>query len=259
MNHSCSPNCETQKWTVNGDVRIGLFALCDIEAGEFTRNMEVLLYPLHPLRVNLMILLMRVWFLVFLQAQSWRSTTTCTVWVTGECPATVVLTTAPDSSGCSQRCGRLPHHHESSIILLTWEQSWLRAVLNTISLFYDVSSRVLWWWRKRRRPGMQSWSRRSESCGRRANTRTSCSVSAVEKEESWWCVTRRTVRKRIICCVSTSASPHMVKTRFPYICICFYVNILTSIDASYWIGRVKRNGHFFGLYCLVFSDMQSQL
>ncbi|MEQ2158004.1 Histone-lysine N-methyltransferase nsd3 [Goodea atripinnis] len=33
MNHSCSPNCETQKWTVNGDVRIGLFALCDIEAG----------------------------------------------------------------------------------------------------------------------------------------------------------------------------------------------------------------------------------
>ncbi|XP_048846021.1 histone-lysine N-methyltransferase NSD3-like isoform X1 [Brienomyrus brachyistius] len=30
MNHSCSPNCETQKWTVNGDVRIGLFALCDI-------------------------------------------------------------------------------------------------------------------------------------------------------------------------------------------------------------------------------------
>uniref|UniRef100_A0A3B3R460 Histone-lysine N-methyltransferase NSD3 n=1 Tax=Paramormyrops kingsleyae TaxID=1676925 RepID=A0A3B3R460_9TELE len=32
MNHSCSPNCETQKWTVNGDVRIGLFALCDIKA-----------------------------------------------------------------------------------------------------------------------------------------------------------------------------------------------------------------------------------
>ncbi|XP_036384462.1 histone-lysine N-methyltransferase NSD3-like isoform X1 [Megalops cyprinoides] len=32
MNHSCSPNCETQKWTVNGDVRIGLFAVCDIEA-----------------------------------------------------------------------------------------------------------------------------------------------------------------------------------------------------------------------------------
>ncbi|KAF5892023.1 histone-lysine N-methyltransferase NSD3 isoform X2, partial [Clarias magur] len=32
MNHSCSPNCETQKWTVNGDVRIGLFTLCDIAA-----------------------------------------------------------------------------------------------------------------------------------------------------------------------------------------------------------------------------------
>lgn len=34
MNHSCNPNCETQKWTVNGDVRVGLFALCDIPAGK---------------------------------------------------------------------------------------------------------------------------------------------------------------------------------------------------------------------------------
>uniref|UniRef100_A0A8D3E491 Histone-lysine N-methyltransferase NSD3 n=1 Tax=Scophthalmus maximus TaxID=52904 RepID=A0A8D3E491_SCOMX len=43
MNHSCSPNCETQKWTVNGDVRIGLFTLYDIEAGtELTFN-----YNLH--------------------------------------------------------------------------------------------------------------------------------------------------------------------------------------------------------------------
>uniref|UniRef100_A0A3P9I1R9 Histone-lysine N-methyltransferase NSD3 n=1 Tax=Oryzias latipes TaxID=8090 RepID=A0A3P9I1R9_ORYLA len=43
INHSCNPNCETQKWTVNGDVRIGIFALCDIEAGtELTFN-----YNLH--------------------------------------------------------------------------------------------------------------------------------------------------------------------------------------------------------------------
>ncbi|XP_032662597.1 histone-lysine N-methyltransferase NSD2 isoform X2 [Odontomachus brunneus] len=34
MNHSCAPNCETQKWTVNGDTRIGLFALRDIKSGE---------------------------------------------------------------------------------------------------------------------------------------------------------------------------------------------------------------------------------
>uniref|UniRef100_A0A452J0G4 Histone-lysine N-methyltransferase NSD3 n=1 Tax=Gopherus agassizii TaxID=38772 RepID=A0A452J0G4_9SAUR len=39
MNHSCNPNCETQKWTVNGDVRVGLFALRDIPAGmELTFN-----------------------------------------------------------------------------------------------------------------------------------------------------------------------------------------------------------------------------
>lgn len=37
MNHSCNPNCETQKWTVNGDVRVGLFALCDIPAGKGQR------------------------------------------------------------------------------------------------------------------------------------------------------------------------------------------------------------------------------
>lgn len=33
MNHSCQPNCETLKWTVNGDTRVGLFAVCDIPAG----------------------------------------------------------------------------------------------------------------------------------------------------------------------------------------------------------------------------------
>ena len=33
MNHSCQPNCETQKWNVNGDIRVGLFAICDIPSG----------------------------------------------------------------------------------------------------------------------------------------------------------------------------------------------------------------------------------
>lgn len=33
MNHSCQPNCETQKWTVNGDTRVGLFAIQDIAPG----------------------------------------------------------------------------------------------------------------------------------------------------------------------------------------------------------------------------------
>nr|CAB3264447.1 Histone-lysine N-methyltransferase NSD2 [Phallusia mammillata] len=39
MNHSCDPSCETQKWTVNGDTRVGLFARKDIpEGGELTFN-----------------------------------------------------------------------------------------------------------------------------------------------------------------------------------------------------------------------------
>ncbi|XP_026473475.1 probable histone-lysine N-methyltransferase Mes-4 isoform X3 [Ctenocephalides felis] len=43
MNHSCDPNCETQKWTVNGDTRVGLFAIKDIEADTeltFNYNLE---------------------------------------------------------------------------------------------------------------------------------------------------------------------------------------------------------------------------
>ena len=34
MNHSCDPNCVTQKWTVNGDTRVGLFAIKNIDPGE---------------------------------------------------------------------------------------------------------------------------------------------------------------------------------------------------------------------------------
>ncbi|XP_055956003.1 histone-lysine N-methyltransferase NSD2 isoform X2 [Patella vulgata] len=45
MNHCCQPNCETQKWMVNGDVRVGLFALNDIPSGSeltFNYNLECL-------------------------------------------------------------------------------------------------------------------------------------------------------------------------------------------------------------------------
>ncbi|XP_061581099.1 histone-lysine N-methyltransferase, H3 lysine-36 specific isoform X2 [Cololabis saira] len=45
MNHCCQPNCETQKWTVNGDTRVGLFALQDIPKGvelTFNYNLECL-------------------------------------------------------------------------------------------------------------------------------------------------------------------------------------------------------------------------
>ncbi|VVC46251.1 Post-SET domain,AWS domain,PWWP domain,SET domain [Cinara cedri] len=33
MNHSCEPNCESYKWIVNGETRVGFFALHDIAAG----------------------------------------------------------------------------------------------------------------------------------------------------------------------------------------------------------------------------------
>ncbi|KAK7508605.1 hypothetical protein BaRGS_00000171 [Batillaria attramentaria] len=45
MNHSCEPNVETQKWTVNGDIRVGLFAIRDVPAGSeltFNYNLECL-------------------------------------------------------------------------------------------------------------------------------------------------------------------------------------------------------------------------
>lgn len=34
VNHSCDPNCQMQKWSVNGYYRMGLFALRDIKPGE---------------------------------------------------------------------------------------------------------------------------------------------------------------------------------------------------------------------------------
>ncbi|XP_040077122.1 uncharacterized protein LOC8040733 isoform X3 [Ixodes scapularis] len=34
INHSCDPNCETQKWTVNGELRIGFFTRRPLRAGE---------------------------------------------------------------------------------------------------------------------------------------------------------------------------------------------------------------------------------
>ncbi|RVE62609.1 hypothetical protein OJAV_G00158800 [Oryzias javanicus] len=33
MNHSCEPNCETQKWTVNGQLRVGFFTTKTVAAG----------------------------------------------------------------------------------------------------------------------------------------------------------------------------------------------------------------------------------
>lgn len=34
INHSCEPNCETQKWTVNGQLRIGFFTIKDLQPGD---------------------------------------------------------------------------------------------------------------------------------------------------------------------------------------------------------------------------------
>lgn len=34
INHSCGPNCETQKWIVDGVQRIGIFTKQDVSKGE---------------------------------------------------------------------------------------------------------------------------------------------------------------------------------------------------------------------------------
>ncbi|XP_008486199.2 probable histone-lysine N-methyltransferase CG1716 [Diaphorina citri] len=34
INHSCDPNSETQKWTVDGELRIGFFSRKNIKQGE---------------------------------------------------------------------------------------------------------------------------------------------------------------------------------------------------------------------------------
>lgn len=43
INHSCVPNCETQKWMVKGELKIGFFATRDIPRGaevQFDYNFE---------------------------------------------------------------------------------------------------------------------------------------------------------------------------------------------------------------------------
>lgn len=37
LNHSCDPNCEIQKWWVNGLWRVGIFAIRDLEVDEEVR------------------------------------------------------------------------------------------------------------------------------------------------------------------------------------------------------------------------------
>ena len=34
INHSCDPNAMTQKWTVNGELRVGFFSIREIRRGE---------------------------------------------------------------------------------------------------------------------------------------------------------------------------------------------------------------------------------
>ena len=51
INHSCAPNCETQKWMVNGELCIGLFALQDIPGGtELTFDYNFERYGDKPMR-----------------------------------------------------------------------------------------------------------------------------------------------------------------------------------------------------------------
>ena len=51
INHSCSPNCETQKWRARGEPRIGIFARESIKAGTeltFDYQLDSLGYPSYP-------------------------------------------------------------------------------------------------------------------------------------------------------------------------------------------------------------------
>lgn len=45
VNHSCGPNAETQKWTIQGRRRIGLFAKDDINVGEEVRHLFIPCLP----------------------------------------------------------------------------------------------------------------------------------------------------------------------------------------------------------------------
>jgi histone-lysine N-methyltransferase SETD2 len=41
INHSCEPNCETQKWMVRGELAIGLYTMRKIKAGEQQQQQQL--------------------------------------------------------------------------------------------------------------------------------------------------------------------------------------------------------------------------
>lgn len=195
---------------------------------------------------------MLLFSLVSLQAQSWRLTTICTVWATGERRVTVDQTTALDFLGSSHRWECLSSPLKFRVPKK--EQPSLEPVFDTSFLFYHISCRVLQWRRKRKRPGMQRWSRRSGNCGRRANTHTSTFASAAEKEESWWCVTGRTAQKRITCCVSTSPNRHTVTTEMTFCMLLFSLCCSWNVSAGQFLA-VFQGFFFFFNWLSVLSNL----
>lgn len=78
MNHSCNPNCETQKWTVNGDVRVGLFALCDIPAGKKAICSPCAsLWAEYPSRFDAQVFIQVRWGYIWNCYLPWRSENPC--------------------------------------------------------------------------------------------------------------------------------------------------------------------------------------
>jgi histone-lysine N-methyltransferase ASH1L len=52
-NHSCSPNCEMQKWNVRGVLRVGLFAIKEIPAGsELCFDYQMEMFDKKPVKVS---------------------------------------------------------------------------------------------------------------------------------------------------------------------------------------------------------------
>lgn len=106
MNHCCQPNCETQKWTVSGDTRVGLFALVDVAAGTLLRKKTRLQqYELVQEKCvcSSVAASFQLCVCVCVQEQSSLSTTTWSVWGTGKRSVNVAHQTAAASSASGQR------------------------------------------------------------------------------------------------------------------------------------------------------------
>lgn len=105
-----------------------------------------------------------------------------------------------------------------------------------------TSCRVQWLWRGKRRCAMLNSSPRSANWRRRANRPMSITATAVEREESWSCVTKKIARRPTISSASTWLNLHTVRA-------------VRHFSSSCWLWEFHSNASWGDQYCHILDGL----